>query len=103
MDPFLIQDGTFAIDFPSLLVIPGSLCNSDGVLRRMVIETIKILGLNDETTCIANRWRYVSLYCEYQISFQALVEEAPFLALELSRQELEDIIKLRDIMTYPVA
>lgn len=101
LDPFLLQDGTFAIDFPSLLVIPGPLCLADEVLHRMAIETRTILGLNDETTCVANRWKYISLYCDEQVMFGVLLEQAPFLAAELLRQGLKDVARLRAIMSYP--
>ena len=101
LDPFLLRSGTFAIDFPSLLVTPGPLCESDETLRRMALDTSRILGLNDETTCIANRFVYVKLYCDEQVLYSVLQDQAPFIASELSRQGLTDLVNLREIMSYP--
>lgn len=98
LDPFEIGDGWFIIDFPSLLVKPSSEINVE--LQKKVSDTIAILGLNDEGTCMKNRLRYVRDYCEYLINFQFMRRDAPFLARELHRQDLSELVVLRRVMGY---
>jgi hypothetical protein len=96
MDPFFIKDGWFTIDFPSLLVKPAS--GLTEIQNERVKMTRDQLRLNDESTCLKTRARYVERYCKRSIDFQYLREEAPFLALELTRQDLVNTIN--DIMGY---
>lgn len=86
LDPFAIQDGWFVLDFPSLLVKPGQ--NLMASTRQEVLHTIERLGLNDEGTCLRARARYVKGFCTGVFPFQHLVEEAPFIAREIQRQNL---------------
>ena len=46
------------------------------------------------------RYKYVIDYCELNVSFVHLEEEAPFVAYELKRQGLSDIVQLRQRMGY---
>lgn len=96
VDPFTIADGVFVIDFPSLLVKPA-----DDVLDPLLtdaLNTITLLGLNDEGTCWKARERYVKNYCEGDITYHFLELEAPFLAREILRANLVD--KLNEVMGY---
>jgi hypothetical protein len=97
LDPFRVADGTFIIDFPSLLLKPAPKLTRH--MARRVLATIARLQLNDEGTGIKARGRYVKAYCQGQISFAHLKTEAPFIAYELTRQGLVDAIK--QIMGYP--
>ena len=101
LDPFTIQPGTFAIHFPSLQVIPGPACQDEPELANQVRESCRILGLNDETTCIANRQEYVWMYCAEQMKFQMLQEHAPFLAGEMENAGLADLQAMRAKMRWP--
>jgi uncharacterized protein (TIGR02646 family) len=96
LDPFLVQNSWFIIDFPSLLVKPAPNLQPD--LFERVKRTCDILKLNDEATCMKSRARYVENYCRGRIVFEYLRQEAPFIALELQRQDLVEAIK--DIMIY---
>jgi len=96
LDPFDIEDGWFTLKFPSLLVIPSR--NLEPAIEQKVTTTIRILGLNDEHTCIKSRARYIENYCRHDISFSYLRGEAPFIAKELERQNLVD--RIREIMIY---
>jgi hypothetical protein len=96
LDPFLVQNGWFIIDFPSLLVLPSRELGNE--LYEQVVRTCEILGLNDEDTCMKSRAKYVEDYCKYKITFDHLACEAPFIAQELERQGLVETI--REIMIY---
>ena len=99
LDPFRVVDGTFIIEFPSLLVKPAP--NLSRYMAKRVLATIARLQLNDEGTCIKARERYVKQYCQGLIDFAHVEREAPFIAYELTRQGLVDAIK--GIMGYPPA
>jgi hypothetical protein len=91
LDPFVIEKDWFIMKFPALLVAPNSILNVD--LRNQIRNTIDILGLNDEDTCMKSRSKYIENYCKGDISYQYLKQEAPFLAHELERQGLVERIK----------
>jgi len=91
LDPFLIQDGWFVINFPSMLVRPHS--NLEPANRQSVQATIDRLGLNDEGTCLKSRVRWLMDYCSDDISFDYLRRNAPFIVAELERQYLAATIR----------
>jgi len=99
LDPFRVADGTFIIEFPSLLVKPAP--NLTRYMARRVLATIARLQLNDEGTCIKARERYVKQYCQELIDFAHVAREAPFIAYELTRQGL--VCAIKGIMGYPPA
>lgn len=101
LDPFKIRPGTFALHFPSLQVVPGPACQEDPELESLVRDSCRILGLNDEATCIANRQEYIWLFCAEQWSFQALQEYAPFLAREMENAGLADLQAMRATVRWP--
>jgi len=91
LDPFLIQNGWFVIDFPSMLVRPQG--DLEPAIQQEVQATIERLGLNDEGTCLKSRVKWVSDYCSPNgIPFDYLRRHAPFIATELERQGLTTII-----------
>jgi hypothetical protein len=91
LDPADIQDDWFEIAFTSLLVRPGD--NIGPAERDSVRETIDVLGLNDESSCVKARREYVDCYCRDDITYEYLASHAPFLAKELQRQGLRESIK----------
>lgn len=84
LDPFLIETGWFVIDFPSLLVKPAT--RLEELLQSRIRTTCERLGLNDEATCLKQRYHYVRDYCVQGLPFALLQRDAPFLASEISRQ-----------------
>lgn len=96
LDPFVIPTGWFHIDFPSLLVKASP--NLSAEVQRQVEDARDILGLNDEGTCLASRFHYISALCCNDISFDYLRRSAPFLAAEIDRQGLAGTIK--DVMGF---
>lgn len=96
LDPFLIEEGWFTLDFPSLLVQPGNHISPSN--KRLVEDTIRILGLNDEGTCLHARINWLRDYIQVPFPFPYLEKRAPFLAGELKRLDL--IEKIREMMLF---
>ena len=90
LDPFTLEDETFIIDFPSLIVKPNPHLSDQQ--KSLVNATIKRLGLNDEVS-IKSRLRWIRSYANDDISLNFLEANAPFIAFELRRQNLVDDIK----------
>jgi len=91
LDPFLIEDGWFIIDFPSMLVKPS--VDLSPANRQSVQASIDRLGLNDEGTCLKSRVRWMRDYCLRDITFEYLRRNAPFIVAELERQGLVATIR----------
>ncbi len=101
LDAFKVENGWFILDFPSLLVRPSA--DLDAQTWQRVQATIERLGLNDEGTCLNNRFNWIDPYCRAEITFGFLKKHAPFIAMELERQNL--IATVREMMGpngYPV-
>ena len=96
LDPFIVVNGWFLIDFPSLLVRPAD--NLDPPTTQRIIETINRLRLNDEATCYKSRQRYVKDYCVHGLPFSLVQRDAPFIAGEIERQGY--VGTLNDLMGY---
>ena len=94
LDPFLISDGWFILDFPSLLVKP--LDGLPDAISQKVLQTRDRLKLNDEGTCLKSRLKWVMDYCDGYYDLRHLERSAPFIYIELKRQGLEE--KIKDIM-----
>jgi len=85
VDPFSVEDGWFALDFPSLQVRCG--VASDRPLRMGIEATINRLDLNCESF-VQERWHWLEEFCRNQ-DMDSLRRHAPFIAHELVRQKLE--------------
>ncbi len=96
LDPFTLSEGWFILDFPSLFVQPGA--HLLAAQKEQVMNTIKRLGLNDEGTCLQARINWLRDYITVPLPFSYLEKKAPFLAVELKRQNLIEAI--REIMVY---
>ncbi len=96
LDPFTLAEGWFVIDFPSLIIRPGS--HISPTEMQQVNNTINRLRLNDEGTCLQARLNWLHDYITVPFPFSHLEKKAPFLALELKRQNLKDAI--RNIMPF---
>jgi hypothetical protein len=95
LDPFTLPDGWFVIDFPSLMVFPGSQLSPEQA--EQVIKTINRLKLNDEDF-LQERAEYLQDHYVRNYPFSYLERKAPFLAKELKRQDLVERIK--EIMNF---
>lgn len=93
LDPFVVRNGWFVIDFPSLLVKPDRALELTD--SHSVQTTISRLGLNDEGTCLKSRVKWLREYCLNDISLSHLRRHAPFIVAELERQNL--LTTIRDV------
>ena len=89
LDPFGLNDDTFALHFPSLQIRPSQECSREAAEK--AVTTIQRLGLNDPL-CVKARTTYVVNYCKSWISFEFLEEYAPFIHREILRQGLGESI-----------
>ena len=85
LDPFAIHDGWFQIEFFDCQVKPAN--DLDPATRDRVVDTIERLGLN-EPPMPRQRRQYVEEYQERHIDFDYLTRRAPFVAMEMERQNL---------------
>lgn len=90
LDPFGIKNGWFTLDFPSLLVKPMKGLRKS--LRTQIVDTCDRLGLNDESTCLRSRERYVRDFCTGSVSWDYMLRDAPFIAREVERQGLRETL-----------
>ncbi len=90
LDPFQIEDNWFILDFPSLLLKPHP--DLPANIQEQVWATINRLRLNDDQTLVEERSHWIKQYC-LGAGFRFLKVNAPFIAYELMRQNLEEDIK----------
>ena len=86
LDPFLIRQGWFQINFNNMFIKPAS--DLGAQLERQVLNTIKILHLNSDDKLIEERIWFVDLLNKGEISFDHMKHQAPFIAFEMERQGL---------------
>ena len=90
LDPFILTEGWFVLDFPSLEVRVGN--GLPLPIAQQVENTINRLGLNDEGTCLQARMNWLRDYITVPYPFSHLEKRAPFIAFELKRLNLVDTI-----------
>lgn len=100
LDPFTLQDGWFTMQFPSLQLTLGKHLSS--IEATYVNKTIKRLKLN-EGTCVRARKDWLIPYLKGKYDIEHLEEKAPFLAIELKRQGLDNVNHpmWEDFRNYP--
>jgi hypothetical protein len=102
LDPFLLKNGWFVIDFPALLVKPAPGLRKR--LNELVTRTRDVLGLNDDGTCMMMRQQFVEDFRLGEITFTHLEKRAPFLAIEMRKQGYDHLAAIRKVMNiYPPA
>jgi len=89
LDPFTLEPDWFALNFPYPLIKPNAGISS--TQSRMVIDTVNRLKLNDGIS-IRSRQRWISGFSNGLFPFDFLKRNAPFIAYELQRQGLVDMI-----------
>ncbi len=81
LDPFDVQNGWFVLELVGFQVRPAK--GLDQLIRTQVQNTIDRLGLDDFRS---SRERDAENYWTGKVSFDLLMEESPFVAMELRRQ-----------------
>lgn len=87
-DPFCIASGWFLLDLPSCLVKAGM--NLSPVNRRQVEHSINVLKLNSDDEYVQNRCNIIMEFVRGDISINFLWRRYPFIAHELTRQNVLD-------------
>ena len=97
LDPFRIAPHSFALEFPSCLVVPGPELPADHA--PIAESTIDLLKLNDDDSLVQDRCDIIMLFRDRTVDFRFLELRYPFIAAELTRQDLveriESIFKTR--------
>lgn len=91
-DPFTISPGWFVLDLPSCLIKPG-----DGLTRAnfaMVERTIRVLKLNNDDEYVQGRCDIILYYIKGDISLNYMWAKYPYIAYELTRQNMLDEVKI---------
>lgn len=91
MDPFLVQNGWFALDMPSCLIRPGTDV-SNGV-RIAVKKTINTLKLNDDDRLVSERCQLLVSLADGEITLDYVQRFYPFVAFEVKRQRVYTRLK----------
>ena len=87
IDPFIVQNGWFILEFPSCFVKAG-----DGLSNPMtarINKTINTLRLNDDDYLVQVRCDIMLDFADRKISLSFLESKYPFLASEIVRQGIE--------------
>lgn len=90
VDPFAIENGWFILDIPSYLVKCSSELSEEQ--KRLVEYTIEVLELNSDDNMVQERLNIIKDYSQGHIDFDFLQRRYPFIASELSRQNLKENI-----------
>jgi hypothetical protein len=90
IDPFIVQEGWFIIDFPSCLI--RSAPNLSQVIAEQIEKTIGVLKLNTYDYFVQERCNIVLDFLDEHISFDFLSRRFPFLATEIHRQGGKDTL-----------
>ncbi|HHC24567.1 MAG TPA: hypothetical protein ENK58_04020 [Desulfobacterales bacterium] len=94
LDPFQIKEGWFVLNFLSFLIRPESALPPD--TKKAVLNTIRILRLNEDEDLVAERQSWFEDFRTGQISFSFLKKKRPFIAYELERQGFGAVMKGRE-------
>jgi len=97
IDPFEMVRDTFVLDFPSLLVKPARALPPERLAQAKL--TIDVLRLNQSDIIVNYRYAHVQQYCESDGDYAYLAVTAPFIAYELSRQDIAEVDVLKAIMS----
>lgn len=87
LDPFEVEDDWFVLDIPSCLVKHGENICTD--TKASVNNTINTLGLNRDDYYVQERCDIIMCYAREEVALNFLQRRYPFIAKELSRQQLD--------------
>ncbi len=90
LDPFVVQDDWFVLDFPSCLVRAAYGLSS--ALTEQIEKTVKVLKLNDADHFVQERCNVAIDFLNGHFSFDFLSRRYSFLAGEIQRQGGKDVL-----------
>ena len=86
LDPFTINHNWFILDFTSFLIKSNNECSTEE--RKLIEDTIEILKLNKDEDLVLERKTWFEDFRNGNISYSHLERYYPFIAYELTRQNL---------------
>ena len=93
LDPFQIGDDWFHLDVPSCLIRANGQLGPD--LKAQIHTTIDILRLNSDDTYVQERCNILVAFAKDEIKFDFLNNRYPFLAREVIRLDIVDVLHER--------
>lgn len=90
LDPFSLKQETFILLFPAMLVKPNA--NLSDADREAAWATIQRLQLNDDEQLVKARFEWAAGFAIGDYTFQHLQRRVPFIADEIARQNLFDVL-----------
>ena len=90
LDPFQIGDEWFHLDIPSCLIRANGRLEPD--LKAQVHTTIDVLRLNSDDTYVQERCNILVAFATGEIKFEFLSNRYPFLAREVIRLDIVDVL-----------
>lgn len=94
LDPCTVSDDWFHLDFTSFLIKPSPEVTNNN-LKLNIINTIDRLRLNIDNDYVNERVHAVKQYSFDNLSLNLLQEKFPFIALQMSKQNFDQIYKER--------
>jgi hypothetical protein len=98
LDPCLIQNEWFWLDFATFLIRPAPALPEHR--RSQVKATIDRLELNADTDYVSERIAVVRAYCTGAIPFPALEDRYPFIAHQMRIQDFDSTLKPRFTLLF---
>ena len=93
LDPCLIADGWFTLDFTTFLVRPAPGLSLD--VETGVKTTIARLQLNTDNDYVNERIAVIRNYASDKITFADVASKYPFITREMTRQDFDAVYKAR--------
>jgi hypothetical protein len=84
LDPFIVADNWFVMDFPSCLMRPAPHLSS--AVATQVEKTIEVLWLNTADRFVQERCEIVLFFVDGHCTIKYLQQRYPFIAKEITRQ-----------------
>jgi hypothetical protein len=90
IDPLIVQPGWFVLDIPSCLIKPG--VGLSPLLTEQIQKTIDVLRLNDDDYFVQERCDLMVAFASGEVALPHLSKRYPFLAMEITRQGIQDSV-----------
>lgn len=93
LDPHIVSNDWFVIDFTDFLINPAAGLISS--IENQVEQTISRLGLNTDNDYVAERIAIIREYSINRITISQLEQKYPFIARQIRNQDFDNIYKQR--------
>jgi len=90
IDPYLIQNGWFRLNFTTFALYPDS--NLPLQIQQQIANSISRLGLNDDDAYVNERARVIYRYADAKLPYADIQRRYPFIASEMQAQNFDAAI-----------